>query len=227
MASFKGHLTFSSMLAAGYASAAVWQWKLDWGPAFLGGGLTMMGGMLPDLDSDSGIPVRELFGLAAATVPLLLVGRLRNDFTPDQSLVIMAGIYLAIRYLLSWLFKRHTVHRGMFHSIPAMFIAGLGAFLLYHNPDMTTRLFLAGGVTLGFLSHLVLDEIYAVDLMGVQIRLNKFAGSALKLVSDSYFATALTYLILAGLVYLTMLDWTKQNGQALPIPRLTARAALP
>ena len=34
------------------------------------------GAALPDLDSDSGVPVRELFGVAAATVPFLLLQRL-------------------------------------------------------------------------------------------------------------------------------------------------------
>src|SRR5205823_13701277 len=66
MASYVGHLTFSSMLGAAAGGFAAWQLHLDWGPVFLGAGLTTLGGLLPDLDSDSGVPVREVFGLAAA-----------------------------------------------------------------------------------------------------------------------------------------------------------------
>lgn len=213
MASYRGHLMFSSLLGAAYGSLGAWYLKLDWGPAVLGASLTTAGGLLPDLDSSSGVPVRELFGAAATLLPLLLVPRLRQDgFSMEQALALMVLSYAFVRYGLSALFKRWTVHRGMFHSIPGMVIAGLAMYLLYHSTDVTIRLYLAGGVVLGFLSHLVLDEIYAVDFNGIQVKLNQFAGSALKLSSKSYVATGFTYLLLGGLVYLALLDWSKQNN---------------
>src|SRR3954447_5905622 len=132
MASYQGHLMFSSALGAAYGSVGVWKLDLDWGPAFLGAGVTTLGGLLPDLDSDSGVPVRELFGLAAAILPLFLLRRLREDFTLEQSLVLLGALYLFIRYGLSKVFKHWTVHRGMFHSVPAMLIAGLAVYLIYH-----------------------------------------------------------------------------------------------
>jgi hypothetical protein len=95
----------------------------------------------------------------------------------------------------------------MFHSLPAMLIAGLGVYLVYPNPNVPVRLYLAGGVMIGFLSHLVLDELYAVDFMGVGIRLNKYAGSALKLASPSRTATLAAYLLLGGLGYLAWNDY--------------------
>src|SRR5205085_11873457 len=110
--------------------------------------------------------------------PLFLYERISRSFKPEETLVILCGVYLFIRYGLSRVFKDHTVHRGMFHSIPAMLIAGLAVFQIYHNDDDRIRWFVAGGVMLGFLSHLVLDELYSVDFMGARIRLNKFAGSA-------------------------------------------------
>jgi hypothetical protein len=61
-------------------------------------------------------------------------------------------------------------------------------------------------VLLGFLSHLVLDEIYSVNAEGLRIRFNKAAGSALKLASHSMSATLLTWLILTGLTYLIGID---------------------
>jgi hypothetical protein len=53
-------------------------------------------------------------------------------------------------------------------------------------------------------SHLVLDEIYAVDFMGRGIKFNQFAGSALKFTSKSVMATGICYLLLGGLAYLAM-----------------------
>src|SRR5436309_4089298 len=119
MASYKGHLAFSTLLGAAYGAAGFWKMELDWGPALLGAGVTALGGLLPDLDSDSGVPVRELFNLAAAIVPLLLLHRLRRAaLTPEQTVVVLAGVYLVIRYGVSQMFRNWTVHRGMFHSVP-------------------------------------------------------------------------------------------------------------
>jgi hypothetical protein len=120
----------------------------------------------------------------------------------------MAASYLLVRYVVRFLFQRLTVHRGMFHSVPAMLIAGLAVYLLHHGPDQKTRLYLAGGTMLGFLSHLVLDEIYAVNFMGVRFKLNKYAGSALKLFSPSWAATLATYIILAGMGFAAWMDGT-------------------
>jgi membrane-bound metal-dependent hydrolase YbcI (DUF457 family) len=210
MASYRGHLAFSAALGVAYGGLAVWKWDFDWGTALLAAGLTTVGGLLPDLDSDSGVPVRELFGLAAALTPILLYRHLLDrGLTHDQTFVVLIGVYLLIRYALSDIFKRWTVHRGMFHSIPALLIAGLVFYLSYPSDQQRARLFLAGGVMLGFLSHLVLDEIYSVDFMGLRLHLNKYAGSALKLTSKSLPATLATYLILAVLGYLAWIDWNR------------------
>jgi hypothetical protein len=207
MAGYRTHLAVAGTLGAAYAGAAAWYLGLDWGPALLGFGLTTLGGLLPDLDSDSGVPVRELFSLAAVAVPLLLFHRVQDlGFTPEQTMVMLVAIYLIVRYGISDIFRQATVHRGMFHSIPAMLIAGLVVYLLDHNPNEWIRYFLAGGVMIGFLSHLILDELYSVDFSGARLRLNKFAGSALKFVSRSVTATAATYVILLGLAVLAWLE---------------------
>jgi len=210
MASYRGHLAVSTVLGAAYGAAGVYQWNMDWGPAFLAFGLTTLGGLLPDLDSDSGVPVRELFGVAGAFIPILLISRLRESgFSLEQMLVILGGVYLLVRYGLAEFFKKITVHRGMFHSVPALLIAGLGVYLLYHSPDMRLKYYLAGGVMLGFLSHLVLDELYAVDFNGVTVRLNQMAGSAFKLTSPSVAATFFTYVVLFLLAAIVWVGWRR------------------
>jgi hypothetical protein len=201
MASYQGHLAFSTTLGAVYGGVACWKWQLDWAPVFLGTGLTALGGMLPDLDSDSGVPVRELSGLAAAIAPFLLLGRLESaGLSMDQILVVLGASYLVIRYAVAALFKVATVHRGMFHSLPAMAIAGLLVFLLYHHPNLGIRLFLAAGTMLGFFSHLVLDELCSVDFLGAHR--TRAAGNPLKLYSSSWTATLTAYALLGGLVWL-------------------------
>jgi hypothetical protein len=200
MASYRVHLTTSALLGVGVGALAAWKLNLGWGPACLAGGLTALGGLLPDLDSDSGVPQRELFGLSAAAAAFLALRPLEeHGYTLEQRAVLAGGVYLLVRYGVRAVFERLTVHRGMFHSIPALFIAGLLVFLLDHGPSPLARLVLAGGTMLGFLSHLVLDELYAIDLVGVRVRLNRYAGSALKFFSPSWSATLLTYAVLAGL----------------------------
>jgi membrane-bound metal-dependent hydrolase YbcI (DUF457 family) len=207
MASYQGHLMFSSALGAAYGSAAVYYLNMDWGEVFLGAGLTAVGGLLPDVDSDSGVPVRELFGVSAVIVPLLLMPRLSSQgFSMEQTLAILAGAYLFVRYVLASLFKRLTVHRGMWHSIPAMLIMGLAVFLAYHSPNLFIRAFLSVGIMLGFLSHLVLDELCSVDFSGAKVVLNKYAGSALKFLSPSWTANLGFYAVLTGLGYLAYLN---------------------
>jgi hypothetical protein len=210
MAGYRTHLAVSSALGAAYGAAGFFALGYDWGAAALAGGLTAAGGLLPDLDSDSGVPVREMFGLAAAFAPFLLYHRLSTDRkfdTPEKVIAVLVGLYLFIRYGLSALFKRLTVHRGMYHSIPAMLIAGLTVYLFSANPSRQLRVYLAGGVMVGFLSHLVLDELYSVDFMGYKVRLNKYAGSAVKFFSPSWAANLTAYAILGALGYLAYLDW--------------------
>jgi hypothetical protein len=207
MASYRGHLMFSTSLGVAYGAVAVWVGGVHWTTALLGGGLTSVSGLLPDLDSDSGVPVRALFCLAAVLTPALLLTRILALGLPLlQSVLLILGLAFLIRYPCAAIFKHLTVHRGMFHSIPGMLIAGLVVFLAYHHGDVMVRLFLAGGTMIGFLSHLVLDELCSVNLEGAKIRLNKAAGSAVKLFSSSRTASLTAYAILAGLLYVAWPD---------------------
>ena len=210
MAGFRTHITVSGMLGLVYGGAAVEPFGFETDAAILAAGLTTAGGMLPDLDSDSGVPVREMFGLAAAVVPLLLIPRMvHSGMTREAILASVLFGYVFIKYVVSNVFRRLTVHRGMYHSIPAMLVVGLVVYLAYHSPDRSVRLLLAGGVMVGFASHLILDEIYSVDWRGVKPKLKSSAGTAFKLGSSSLIATAVCYAILGRLLWLAYKDYMK------------------
>jgi membrane-bound metal-dependent hydrolase YbcI (DUF457 family) len=213
MAGFRTHITVSGALGIVYGGAAAQPLGFGTEAAILAAGLTTVGGMLPDLDSDSGVPVREMFGLAAVVLPITMVPRLIHMGVSQEGILatLLFG-YVIIRYGLAAVFKRFTVHRGMFHSLPAMLIAGLMVYLGYESPDRGLRLLFAGGVMTGFLSHLVLDEIYSVGFDGVKVKLKASAGSAVKFVSPSVIATATCYAILGGMLYLAYLDWAVGSG---------------
>ena len=213
MAGFRMHITVSGACGVVYGAGAVQPFGFTTEAGVLAAGLTWVGGMLPDLDSDSGVPVREMFGLAAAVIPLLLVHRLIHMGLSHEAIVatLLFG-YIFVRHGAANIFKHFNVHRGMYHSIPAMLIAGLVVYLAYDSPNRSMRLMLAGGVMVGFLSHLVLDEIYSVDFRGARIKLKASAGSAVKLMSSSTIATATCYLILGSLGYLAYQDYMKPLG---------------
>jgi hypothetical protein len=218
MASFYGHFGTGVVLGGAYGAAGAFQGHYDWGIVFLAGVTTAIGALTPDLDSDTGRPVRELFGLAGAVFPLFLIPRLRRSgLTLEQALCVMIGAYLFIRYGLSRVLKRVSVHRGMFHSIPALCIAGLAVFDIYHNDILAVRLYLAGAMMLGFLSHLILDEIFAVDLRGIP-RLKHSFGTALKLTSPSWRATLFCYLVLIALVGIALREDRDRGYRAVIVP---------
>jgi LexA-binding, inner membrane-associated putative hydrolase len=222
MASYRGHLTFSTGLGVTYAGASVWLLNVDPALAGVAGLLTALGGLLPDLDSDSGVPVREMFNLAATLLPLMELRRLAGlGLSPEQMLLAFAGMYAVIRFGVRAVFKRFTVHRGMFHSVPAMLIAGLVVFLGYNHPNPAVRGYLAFGTMLGFLSHLVLDELCSVDFRGLAPKLNQFAGTALKLRSPSWTANVVAYALLAALGYVAYAQY-EDRPTTLP-PAATAR----
>jgi len=217
MAGFRTHITVSSAAGIAFGAAAVTPLGFTAETGFLAAAVTAVGGMLPDLDSDSGVPVRELSALSAVALPILLIPRLTHaGMSTEGILAFLAGMYLFLRYGVSWVISRISVHRGMFHSIPAMLISGLVIYLEYDSPDRRIRLILAGGVMLGFLSHLILDEIYSVDFNGLRPRLSKSAGSAVKLASPSWTGTMACYAILVALAVVAYAEWMHSTGQLRP-----------
>ena len=70
MAGFKTHITTSTIVGIGYGTAGHLLLDLSAPASIVSAGLCSIAGILPDVDSDSGKPVKEVMGFAAATVPL-------------------------------------------------------------------------------------------------------------------------------------------------------------
>jgi hypothetical protein len=203
MAGFKMHVSTSSLLGCGYAAAGILH-GFPPDSALVGGAMCGFAGMLPDLDSDYGTPLKETMCFASATIPMLLLDRFASIRLKHDEIVLLAvSLYLFMRFGVTKLIRKYTVHRGMFHSIPALLIfAGL-AFLICGNSDVNLRYFKAGGVALGVLSHLMLDEIYAVEFAHGRWRLKKSFGTAIKFWGDNGWANFSCYaklLIVAAMI---------------------------
>lgn len=227
MAGYREHISVSGLLGVGYGCLAALGLGFSPVQGMLAGVFTGIGGMLPDLDSQSGKPVRELFSLTAAITPVIMMRRLLDwGGDPEGAMLLAIIVYIIVRYGGSRLLNSVSVHRGMFHSLPAMLIAAELIFLGYKNESLSVKFLMAAGVSLGFLSHLILDELYSVEFSGVRLRLNKAAGSAFKMFSKSVGANAITYGLLATLTYITLIDmgWIREPD-AMPNRPLFRQAA--
>jgi membrane-bound metal-dependent hydrolase YbcI (DUF457 family) len=218
MAGYRTHITVSGALGVGYGTAGFLLGGFSPAQGALAGVLTWFSGMLPDLDSDSGRPVREVFSLLAAFAPFAMMPHLLrwSGGNHETATLLAVIVYVTIRYGGAGVLNRVSVHRGMFHSIPAMVIAGEIAFLAFTASSLGTRLLMSGGVCVGFFSHLVLDEIYSVEWSGVHVRLNKFAGSAVKFVGKSAVPNLITYSLLMMLTYASLVQANVINASGSP-----------
>ncbi|GAB2721177.1 metal-dependent hydrolase [Halomonas garicola] len=181
MANFRTHITVA---AAGGALLACAGYQLQgWPPlqALAACALTAFGGILPDIDADHSRSSRLIFTILA--IPALVVGGvlLQPWLTPGALLLACGGIYIGVRYVGGTLFSRFTVHRGGWHSLLAATLCTWAvAALSFHWLAQPGWLAWVHGLAVlaGFLIHLMLDEIYSVDVAGG--RLKRSFGTALK-----------------------------------------------
>jgi len=157
-----------------------------------------VGSVLPDIDLKDSRPSKALF----AGLAIFFSFALLFHFAPYLSIVEMwllwLGTLLFVLFGLQKLFHKYSVHRGVWHSITAALVCGFATAIFFYyvlgRPDGVG--WLAGGfLFIGYLVHLVLDEIYSVDVLGAHIK--KSFGTALKLV-DMRYKIATTAMLAAG-----------------------------
>jgi hypothetical protein len=143
-----------------------------------------IGGVLPDIDSDHTIPVQILFSVLAVGLAFMSVFSRADTFSLVELSILWIAVHLFVRHVLYRIFAKFTVHRGIIHSqLAALFFLLLSAAVAYHLFGLgTVSAWLLGCfVALGYMIHLVLDEIYSVDITGARIK--KSFGTALKFAS--------------------------------------------
>jgi membrane-bound metal-dependent hydrolase YbcI (DUF457 family) len=181
VADFKTHISTSTVAGAAYGYWGTFHQGMSVESGLLAAGLCSVAGMLPDLDSNSGVPLRETSMFASAVVPMLMIHRFRDlDLSPEAMALAAMLIYIAIRFFVVEIFRRYTVHRGMWHSIPAAASVGILAYLLMPSPIESARIYKSVAVVVGFMVHLILDEIWSIDFRHGRFRLKKSFGTALK-----------------------------------------------
>ncbi len=207
MALFREHVSVGALVAtAGVVLAYYFAYTTDWKLLLALFVVTVIASFLPDLDSDTSVPFYIVFGLFT----LMCGGVVFYDtlVRGAESMYELAGrpifAILVVWLIVGGIFKRLTRHRGMMHSLPAVVNIGLFTYLgaLLWGANEYESFLLALGAGVGYLVHLVLDELHAtVSIDGNLFDSKTSLGSALKLVSSSRIATVFTYCVTATLVY--------------------------
>ncbi len=207
MAMFREHVTVGALVATvGVVATYYYAFSTDWKLLLALFIVTVIASFLPDLDSDTSVPFYIVFGLfTLACGGLVLFDTLTRG---AESMYELAGrplfAIIFVWLIVGGIFKKMTRHRGMMHSIPAAvnmaLIVYIGAF--FWGTDEFEGVLLAVGAGVGYLVHLILDELYAtVSIDGNLFDVRESLGSALKLFSSSRLANIFTYCVLATLVY--------------------------
>ncbi|WP_019615697.1 metal-dependent hydrolase [Psychromonas ossibalaenae] len=228
MANFKTHLNTaavttglasSALLSAGHIDLnnALWLW-------FIG----TVGGLLPDIDSDNSTSLDSIFTLFALTVILLVLRFITDsqfrEISFTELIIIPVILYSIMKYVIRPIFEKITDHRGSCHSLLFLLLCALLTTQVTwrlsqtHSQQSEIIAWLSGGlIFLGGIIHLILDEVFSVDLRNVRIK-NSF-GSAFKLADfDNKMLTLLTFIAICILLYISpasestissLTDWSK------------------
>lgn len=142
----------------------------------------VLGSILPDIDLKDSRPGRALFAGLAVFLSFGVLFSLAMTYSITELWIVWLSTLVLVRYGGHYVFHRLSVHRGIWHSLlAAAFFGCVTAIVFYYflgKPDGVAWL---GGafMVIGYLTHLVLDEIYSVDILDTRVK-SSF-GTALKL----------------------------------------------
>ena len=141
----------------------------------------VLGSILPDIDLKDSRASRAFFAGLAVFISFCVLFVNAKNYSIAELWLLWLGSFIVVRYGAEAAFHRFSYHRGIWHSLlAAFFFWFLTAMVFKHVLGRHEGVaWLAGGfMFVGYLTHLVLDELYSVDLMGK--RLKASFGSALK-----------------------------------------------
>lgn len=163
----------------------------------------MLGSVLPDIDLKDSRPAQAMFSGLAVFFSFSVLFGLERKYSIAEMLILWLGTLLFVRYVAKEVFFRFSYHRGIWHSLLAMvFCAFVTAWifgaLLLRDPGVAWLA--AGFLAIGYLTHLILDEIYSVDVMDTRVKAS--FGTALKLLDNRHWGHSAAMAAAAVLVFL-------------------------
>jgi hypothetical protein len=200
MANFKTHMVVGAS-ASGVSSTLLLSGGVVSGTdAFLLFTLGSLASLLPDLDSKTSVPFKITSSLLSVFLAFFVIFS-KQHYSILEMLILWFAVFFGIRHLATPLFLKFTSHRGIFHSVPMAMLFGVLGILLFEKlfwVDHNLAIWIGFFITFGYLVHLLLDEVYSVDLSNR--RLKKSFGSALSLwKKDNFWGSLALYGVVAFL----------------------------
>ncbi|HWV81144.1 MAG TPA: metal-dependent hydrolase [Hyphomicrobiaceae bacterium] len=141
----------------------------------------VLGSVLPDIDLKDSRAGRAMFAGLAAFFSFAVLFTFAEKFSIAELWLLSICTFLFFRFVVHAIFHRMSYHRGIYHSILAgLFFAFVTAIVYYYVLGRHEGVcWLAGGfMFIGYMVHLVLDEIYSVDVLGTRVK--RSFGTAVK-----------------------------------------------
>ncbi|MEL6299189.1 MAG: metal-dependent hydrolase [Pseudomonadota bacterium] len=148
----------------------------------------VVGSVIPDIDLKDSRASRAIFSGFAFFFAFCVMFLNAGAYSIVELWILVGIVFLGVRYGAEAAFHRFSYHRGIWHSILAAFLFAALTAICFHqilgkHPGVA---WLAGGfMFVGTITHLILDEVYSVDLMDRRLKLS--FGSALKLIDRRKF----------------------------------------
>ena len=209
MASFEQHVN-GAVLATGvlvvpFYSASV----VDINEALVLFCLGILGGVLPDIDSDNSKPIQISFKILSIFVPFIVILSTISILSVTNILFIWLASSLVLHFGVFRVFLSITSHRGIFHSIPMGILFGLITIFLFNtilNLDSVFATLSGIFLFVGFMVHLLLDELVSLNVLGLHIK--KSFGTAVKLYDKNNAIGSIgLYIAIAILSFVVSIDF--------------------
>lgn len=190
----------------------------------------VLGSVLPDIDLKDSRPARAMFAGLGVFFSFAVLFSLERKYSIAEMLILWLGTLLFVRFIAKEVFFRFSYHRGIWHSLLALVFCAFVTAWVYGKllgRDEGVAWLAAGFLAIGFLTHLILDEIYSVDVMDTRIK-SSF-GTALKLFDYNHLGHSSAMAVVTVLMFLftpptkTFFDnitsralWTELHQRLLP-----------
>ena len=191
MADYRKHIGFGSFTGIVYGSVCYFVYGINLIQAVAIATVAEIGSILPDIDSDTSKPRQIVLGILGITIPTILACNYVKTNSLESTFCLVLFSYLIIQHILPLIFAKYTCHRGLFHSIQMGILFSEWIYILFSESGKKVALIYATACFVGYLSHLILDELSSIKIN--ELNAKRSFGAALKFTGPSKFRTILLY----------------------------------
>lgn len=181
MANFRTHLGVGTVVAGLLATLALATAIITANDVMAVALAGVLGGVLPDIDLEESRPSRLIFFFLGLFLSFCALFSSVGGYSIVELWLIWLCMFLGVRYGAQSVFHYFAHHRGIFHSVIAGLFFLLATTFVFNQmlgKDPTVSWLAGVFLFIGYMVHLVLDELYSVDF--ADNRIKRSFGTALK-----------------------------------------------